>query len=543
MALRSRGAAFLIPCTLLLRAQVPTQEVVVHSHPYAPPSTALHAETNLVEAGLTVRDPSGHAIAGLHASDFEVLDNGILQKITAFSELRSGGNPAVPAPAPVSQTVLPADIPPLEPKFVTFFFDDFHMGNAAMLFAKRAAHAFIARSLKPSGKMSIVTASGQGDLDFTGDANLFAAALDRLHSHVRAETTLYCGVSATDSYIVLHNLDYPTIENAIAVAAKCACGGSESPTECRAKALPVAQQMANTTWEQTQAQTIDTITALGFAAKKLSQVNGTRILVLTSLGFLIKPGDPEMQNFIDGAVRWNIVVHAIDANGLTPRTAGLLRQSLFWMPLEKVTGGTGGHFFKNTNDLAGAMDLAANPEVAYLLAFNPGARDGKFHTLKIRFKSKRPEDIQFRPGYFSPPDAPKSEPSARASLDAAVFSGETLREIPAAVSVSPANASISIAVTLDLNQLQFATNHGRHIQQIVFLMTLLDSSGGFVTGKEAIMDLALTDEKLAELRMDGLKAVATLTAPSGTYRVRTIVREAMKGSLAASTLPVDLRSH
>jgi hypothetical protein len=56
------------------------------------------------------------------------------------------------------------------------------------------------------------------------------------------------------------------------------------------------------------------------------------------------------------------------------------------------------------------------------------------------------------------------------------------------------------------------------------------------------MDLALTDEKLALLQKDGLNALVTLNALAGIYQVRTIVREAMKGNLAASTIPVDLRS-
>jgi VWFA-related protein len=521
------------------------QEVIIRTHSYTPPSTALRAETNLVEVPLTVRDWTlGHAVPGLHASDFEVLDNGVPQKITAFSELRSDGKPS--STATRSENVAPAAIPPAEPKFVTFFLDDDHVANGGMLFVKRAAHAFIAKGLKPSDKVSIVTASGEGDLDFTGDAKLFADKLDHLSSHDRPEVPSHCGVGATESYMVLHNIDGQVIEAAIGAATPCACTDSETAAQCRPKALSVAQQMASSMWEQTQAQNMDTITAMSFAAKRLSEVNGTRIMVMTSPGFLIDPGDPGILRFIDAAVRWNIVVHAIDAGGLSP-FATLLRQSLFRMPLEKVTDGTGGHLFKNTNDLAAAMDLATNPEVTYLLAFNPGTRDGKFHALKIRLKSHRSDDIQFRPGYFSPVDQTKAL-SARATLDDAVFSKVTLRDIPAKVALAagqPKNGTIplSVAVTVDLNHLQFVPDKGRHVQQIVFLTTLLDANGAFVTGKESIMDLALTDEKLASLQKEGLKTLATLNAPAGIYQVRTIVREAMKGSLAASTMPIDLRSH
>src|SRR5580658_4353611 len=121
---------FLIYSALLLHAQTTVQEVAIRTHAYTPPSAILHAESNLVETPLTVRDARGRAVGGLQASDFEVLDNGVPQQITAFSELRLDGKPAALSSAPASgelaETVPPANVPRAEPKFVTFFFDDFH---------------------------------------------------------------------------------------------------------------------------------------------------------------------------------------------------------------------------------------------------------------------------------------------------------------------------------------------------------------------------------------------------------------------------------
>jgi VWFA-related protein len=539
-----RVAALFALCAILRAQETAPKEVTIRSHAYTPPPTVLNAETTLVEASLVVRDSRGRPIGGLRASDFDVLDNGVPQKIVAFSELRSDRKAA--APAPVSTEVPAASIPPPQPKYVTFFFDDFHGG--AGLFVMKAARAFIAKGMKPTDYMSIVTASGQGDLDFTNDAAVVAEKLNHLASHERRETTMRCGVGATESYIVVHNLDYDTTEKAIAAATPCAGCGPENPAECRSKVLQVAQQMATMMWEQSQVQSVNTLDALSFAAKRLSEVNGTRILVMNSGGFLISPGLPQIQKIIDNAVRWNIVIHAI-GGGLGMGDGGpkgLLHESLFAMPLEKVTDGTGGHYFKNTNDLAGGMDLAANPEITYLLAFNPVQRDGKFHNLAIRFKVKRPESVQFRPGYFSPLPEPPKKLAARAAMDAAVFTNETLREIQDEVEAKPGELKdgtvpVVITVTVDMNDLEFKESNERSVQQIVFLMTLLDSQGTFVTGKEAIMDLALSGQKLEALKRDGLKAVATLNAPPGVYQARIVVREGMKGKLAASTIAVDLK--
>jgi hypothetical protein len=304
---------------------------------------------------------------------------------------------------------------------------------------------------------------------------------------------------------------------------------------------------------------------LGDAVRRLAAVNGTRILVLISSGFLPPLSGQKnsiMDPIVNAALRWNIVVHSLDAKSLDAEREGLngaggvnthidrtqlTRQAALWEPLEKISKGTGGHFFHNTNDLAGALQMATTPSISYQVSFNPGGRDGQFHNLKIAFKEKKFYSLQFRPGYFSPPEV-KKEALNRAALDAAVFSQQTLREIPAAVSLAAGKVSegtipLSVEVTIDVNHLQFVTGAGRHVQQIVFLTTLLDAGNSFITGKEAIMDLSLTDEKLALLQKEGLKAVATLNVPAGVYHVRTIVREAMKGGLAASTIPIDLRSN
>jgi len=43
-------------------------------------------------------------------------------------------------------------------------------------------------------------------------------------------------------------------------------------------------------------------------------------------------------------------------------------------------------------------------------------------------------------------------------------------------------------------------------------------------------------------RGSGLTALATLSAAEGTFQVRTVVREGMKGNLAAVTTPLEIRA-
>jgi VWFA-related protein len=536
---------------MLLADQNAPQEVLIRTHAYTPPSAILHAQTNLVETRLIVRDARGHGVAGLHGSDLEVLDNGVPRPIASFTEMRSTGHPR-PADGRSATGNPGAARDAALPKYITFFFDDLHIANGNLLFVKQSARRFIANGISPGEHLSIVTASGEGDdLDFTTDAQRFTAALERGRTHTRPVITGYCGVSPIDSYIFVHNLDGDIREAAIAAAMKCApCNANEPPAQCRSKAYGIALTEATTTWEQIQAASLEAMAALGMAAKKLSRMSGARILVLTSPGFLFPPGLPaELKNFIDGALRWNITVHAIGAQGLEARMTGpkdMVRTAPYLMPLEDITSGTGGYYFKDSNDLAGAMEMAADPEVSYSIAFHAGEPDGKYHTLKIRLTAgHNKEDLQYRPAYFSPD--PKKQISARARMDDAVFSKETLREIPATVALGAGEPKqgeipISVRVSIDLKNMPFTLEDGRYLQQIVFLTALLDSKGGFLAGKESVMDLALTPEKLASMKKDGLKTIATLNAAPGVYQVRTIVREGIKGSLAAATMAVELRA-
>ena len=57
------------------------------------------------------------------------------------------------------------------------------------------------------------------------------------------------------------------------------------------------------------------------------------------------------------------------------------------------------------------------------------------------------------------------------------------------------------------------------------------------------MDLDLTAEKLDSMRKTGLTAVGTLIAAPGKYRLRTVVREGMKGRIAAASGPVEVRGN
>src|ERR1700748_2732458 len=110
-----RVAAFLLFCGLAAAQQQP-QEVIIRTHAYTPSSAILHAGASLVETRLIVRDGRGRGVAGLHAGDFEVLDNGAPRPIVSFSEIRSAVVPNRAADAAVKDADTPSGV--AAPKYV-----------------------------------------------------------------------------------------------------------------------------------------------------------------------------------------------------------------------------------------------------------------------------------------------------------------------------------------------------------------------------------------------------------------------------------------
>ena len=79
---------------------------------------------------------------------------------------------------------------------------------------------------------------------------------------------------------------------------------------------------------------------------------------------------------------------------------------------------------------------------------------------------------------------------------------------------------------------------GRSPQQLAFVTVLLDANGGYVAGKESVMDLSLTAATLASFRRKGLDAAVSFNVPKGRYQVREVAREAVHNLLATSNTPV-----
>jgi len=564
-----------------------TDEVRVSAHVYSPPQLHLTAQANLVPLEVVVRDARGHAVSGLKQSDFEILDEGKPREIAAFSvSTRDALEAAAPAPAHTSTAVegVPAAAAkPSAPRRSTMlFFDDLHGTAADLQRTQVAAKRFIQEGMGPGARAAVFSAHEGLTLDFTADGDALTAAIEKLRAHQKLSGNglMPCPrITPYEAFLIDNNLSVDALNSAMQEARAC---GNATPSKAAPRrtgmslrtspaSAPVRAQAA-ATWQQAREDSLNEFDALENALAALERAPGTRVLLMVSTGFLSGLMDAEKDAAMSRAIHAGIVIDALDAKGLwsegpgrpfdqSLQVAGGLPHGTFVFEtmivgaekdamneaMQEFAAGTGGLFFHNNNDLVGGFaQLAAVPEATYLLAIRPDPEGaaGKYRKLKVRLTSKSSDYVQTRPGYFAP-KAPVTEakPPGR-PIDLQLLSSDVLAGFPIALTsqaVKTENGSevVSTSIHVDLAALQFSRLDGRHVQKLVFIGALLDSSGKMVAAKEGEMDLALKDDSLARLTGSGVNAGLKLAAPPGAYKLRVVVEDA-DGRMASQDRNVEI---
>jgi len=369
-----------ICCALLPAAQAPP-EVRIRTAAWFPPGLVISTDSRLVEMVATVRGRQGRAIGGLHATDFEVLDNNQPRDITFFSEQRfqpAGGTTSSMATKPPETTARQA------PRSIALFFDDAHASMLGVRKSAEAAEQLIANTLSTGDLVAIFTSSGNVSVDFTSDRKALSAALARLTAHplsgVNAKT--FCPtLGPSEAYIIAGHLDLE-IENA-AVEEAVGCNCHDQSSTCRLAQRGVVESAAENIWQQYEYQSTSALDAIFFVIRRLAAAPGERQLILMTPGFPTGGLEKRASAMTNAALRANIRISAVNSEGLV--TDRLEARKLFVLSgfMADAAKSTGGKYLHDTNDWAGSLRaLVAIPETSYAMGFSPpGNPDGNYHTL------------------------------------------------------------------------------------------------------------------------------------------------------------------
>lgn len=461
----------------------------------------FQVSVNLVSVKVNVTDKRGLPIAHLTEKDFQILDNGVSQKISMFRvEAIPGSVVSAPNAGPTSPKPL---APATASRKVILFVDDYHSSFEDLVYVKKAGKQFIETGLAPTDLVALITASERFSTEFTEHRE---------------------DVISTLSQVV--------------------------------PVLPEGGPVVFGSYLMEQDKTKRTFSSLQMLTRRLQAINGPKELILLSPGFFYTTFD-DLQKAIDYAIRADTVIDSVNITGFVPdfsaastKPPGNSGGIRFAMedPLSTLATETGGKFYHNSNDLFALMQAAiGRSSVNYILGFYPSDEhyDGQFHNLVV--KVDRPGvTLSNRKGYF----APKGEQSIVATNSVTIRSvldnSEELKDVPMALSFNITHEEtpeslVEVRTRIDVKKIHFRNEQKRNQNTLTIVVIVYDSNNQFVDGREAHLDLNLTDQHYQDVLKTGLVWQAQFKLSSGHYMVKTAVLEAGESKMGSAFKTLDIR--
>ena len=510
-----------------------TGPTVIAQQPSDPRTFRVDVEA--VEVDVRVLDAAGNPVAGLSASDFEVLEDGVHQDIKTFTPVSIGTVPRARqiSVEPDTQTNQVA----ADGRIYVFVLDDLHTHPLRSHRTRAVVRQFLDRHVGANDRVAIVTTSGRTEAaqELTTSRAALLTALDAFHGRkLRASTLERIG-----EYYRLRSI------------------GEERDRNERIDD-PLEQERVYNARQ--------TLTTLRNVGRWLDQVPARRKAVL-----LVSEGiDYDIQDFITNrfasdvltgvqdavasAARSNANIYAIDPRGLAgigdetievsslpDDTTGLGSGAfLNWLrmtqdSLRVLADQTGGFALVNTNDLDGGLArLVRENSDYYLLAYQPTntRRDGRFRRLEVRVN--RPGvRVVTRSGYYAQKAddrAPESAIAGEAALRALIDSPIPMPGMPLATAVTTFRGGkdkASVLVTAEVGpgfvlQEKDSEHHGR----VELALVALDMEGAIAASEQKNMDLKLRPATRDAVVRHGVRTTTRLELKPGRYQLRLAARDA-----------------
>ena len=504
---------------ILLGAGVLLSAVAVALRAQAPPQFAVAVEYVEIEA--RVLDDRDRPVRGLTRDQFQLLEDGVVQNVTAFA--------AVDLPVPAIAAGPFATIGPVRPDVATnvrqdtdgriflLLIDDQKVDPSRTAETRRFLSEFVERRLGPDDRVAVSSLWRSGGFqNFTSDKALLRSAIDQTFGA---------------------KLPSPTVEASRAINA-----GDD----------PVSQADVTYTRVKMIEETLVKLVAWMADARAAN-----KSILLVSEGIPPDPVnaddpfakvDAQMRQFAldrlaGGARRSSVPIYTIDPRGLTSlaeeaiqiagQAAATLQAELeaSRTPLRRLADDTGGAFVE-TNDFQGAFDsIVGRASTYYVLGYystNP-KRDGKFRRVQVKI-TQPDAHVVARSGYVAEVDRPSRRAAAGPSASSALVREALNSRFPmgalpmtmtaAAFRENGSTGSVAIVLEAPGSALELSEQGDMFAAPLQVIVTALDDRGAMKATDSKDLQFKLQPAVFERVRHQGFRWLSRLSVKPGRYQLR-----------------------
>ena len=541
----------------------------------------IKVTSNLVSLDVIVKDKKGRPVTDLKAEDFTVIENGVPQKIEFFDSTLTSATEATPSPNAAASTERKPGITPnaFPRNIIALVLDGQSTELANLKHVREGILKYIHERISDNDSVALFAISGGLQLlqTFTHDKSALVAAVEKAYdSSIVSKTSEARGISENINSLRDKISAGPPGDT---VASSPAAGAAGSAMAEKMIAQRMLEQYIQFRSVLSAQQTRPVLAALAAIAEGLRPVPGKKTVVMFSQGFVAPESlDWQVQSTIDIANRANVAIYIIDSTGLTggtPTSGSLVAasplagisgelgmeqrrrsgagESVFDITrheglnrqqdlLYRISEDTGGHFIKNTNDIAAGLErIDAEIRTRYTLAYrstDPNF-DGSFRKVKIEVT--RPDtSVSTRAGYFAIPPTQIIPFSAdERKLLANIANLEANQALPLTVGLNAFRSgdgfyTVPLSFEIPPAAVKFDHKENRERMHLEVLGVVRPQ------GEEKVLsrlggnfDVALTAPQYESILNDQIYYRQDLQLYSGNYTIDLIVRDRLSGKTAA----------
>ena len=522
--------------------------------PPAPqPPVTFKVEVNYVEIDANVTDAQGNFVRTLTRDDFQLIEDGKPQALTAFSMVDipiQRVDPPLFAKNPIPPDVV-SNRTPFEGRVFVLVLDDLNTRFTRTPRTRAAARLFVERYVGANDVVAVVNTSGYGRSmqDFTSNRQLALKAIDAAIGNKADSST----VAALQDYNM--NTGIPG-------------GGSN----------------ANASFNELQRYTNarNSLRTLQNLAAYMGGMRGRRkAVVYFSEGINYDVSNPianthatdvqrEIRDLVAAATRANVNVYSIDPRGVTSgmedaieigsfptdnsiQTTDMLNElRLEQDSLRVVADETGGFALLNQNDFRGGFSrILEDNSSYYVLGYYPtnDKRDGRFRNVQVKVL-KPGLKVRARRGYVAPVTGKKEKPvkgspeertspELRDALDSPIpISGFTISAFAAPFKGAGGNDAIAMSIEVDGPAMTFTQSpDGLFRNNLEVTLFAADGSGKIKDGARDVIGVSLKPQN--RMMPTPFRVIRRIQVPPGKYQLRIGARESGGGRVGTVLYDLD----